>query len=163
NAAMANQISANRELTGLMAERMIALADKYGFPAYRAGAMLLAAWARGAASADLVEQEIEQAAAAGPNVQFLLGVAGDVMLGAGRHDRAEALLDRALVANEEPDVGYYLAEIWRLRGECLLARDRANKGEARQAFATARGVARQQGAVIFERRAEASLIKVAST
>ena len=162
NAAMVHQIGGNRELTAEMAERMIALGDKYGFPSYRAGATLLSAWARGAARAGNadIEREIAQAAAAGPNVQYLLGVAGEVMLAAGRPDRADALLGRALVANEEPDVGFYLAEIWRLRGDCLLALDRANKEEARQAFATARGVARQQGAATFERRADASLVEV---
>ena len=161
NAAMAHQIGGNRDLTGEMAERMIALGDRYGFPSYRAGAMLLLAWARGterAGSTDM-EKEIAQAVAAGPNVQYLLGVAGEVMLAAGRSDRAEALVDRALVANQEPDVGFYLAEIWRLRGDCLLALDRANRDKARQAFATARGIARQQGAVVFERRAEASLVE----
>ena len=63
------------------------------------------------------------------------------MLAAGGHDRAAAMLDRALGANEEPDVRYYLAKIWRLRGECLLAQDRGNKAGARRAFATAREVA----------------------
>jgi class 3 adenylate cyclase/tetratricopeptide (TPR) repeat protein len=156
NAAMAHQIGGDRDRAGRLAERMIALGDKYGFAPYRGGSTLLLAWARGAASADLVEQEIVQAAASGPNVQYLLGIAGEVMLAAGRHDRAQALLDQALVANEEPEVGYYLAEIWRLRGECLLALDRANHNEARRAFMAARDIARQQGALVFERRAEAS-------
>jgi hypothetical protein len=44
-----------------------------------------------------------------------------------------------------------------LRGACLLALDRRNKAEARSAFATAADIAKRQGAVIFERRAEGSL------
>jgi hypothetical protein len=39
----------------------------------------------------------------------------------------------------------------------LLALSRGKKDEARAAFATARDIARRQGATIFERRAEASL------
>ena len=104
---MAHQMAGNGDLTGQTAERTIAIADKYGFPPYRAGAGLLLVWAGDAglaASAELVE-EIAQAAAAGPNVQYLLGIAGELMLAAGRHDRAAAMLDRALGANEEPDVG----------------------------------------------------------
>jgi tetratricopeptide (TPR) repeat protein len=68
-----------------------------------------------------------------------------------------ALLDRAIAAIDEPGVGFYLPEIYRLRGECLLALGRGNMDAARQAFATARDIAMRQGAVIFERRAEASL------
>ena len=68
-----------------------------------------------------------------------------------------ALLDRAIAAIDEPGVGFYLPEIYRLRGECLLALGRGNMDEARQAFAAARDIAIRQGAVIFERRAEASL------
>jgi hypothetical protein len=41
-----------------------------------------------------------------------------------------------------------------------LAVDRDNKDEARHAFKTAQGVARQQGATIFERAALASISKV---
>jgi hypothetical protein len=50
-----------------------------------------------------------------------------------------------------------LPEIYRLRGECLLVLSRDNKDEARASFVTASGIANRQGAVIFERRAEASL------
>jgi class 3 adenylate cyclase/tetratricopeptide (TPR) repeat protein len=162
NAAMVYQIGGDRERTGQMAERAVALADKYGFPPYRGGAVLLLAWARGAERAELLEQEIARAAAAGPNVQYLLGIAGEIMLAAGRSGDAMALLDRALAANQEPEVGYYLAEIWRLRGNCLLARDGASTGEARKALLKAQAIARQQDATIFERRAEAALAALAN-
>jgi tetratricopeptide (TPR) repeat protein len=158
-AAISQQMAGDRELTGQMAERSIALADKYGFVPYRAGGALLLAWAGGAGPAPTAErvEEMAQAAAAGPNVQHFFCIAGELMLAAGRRDGAATLLDRALAANEEPDVGYYLAEIWRLRGDCLLGLDHDS---ARRAFTTAREIARRQGAVIFERRAEASLGKV---
>ena len=78
---------------------------------------------------------------------------------AGRR-MALAHLDRAIAAIDEPGVGLYLPEIYRLRGECLLALDRANKDAARRAFAIARDIARWQGAIIFERRAEASLAEL---
>ncbi|NOJ49053.1 hypothetical protein [Bradyrhizobium archetypum] len=54
-----------------------------------------------------------------------------------------------------------MPEIYRLRGVCLLALDRRNKVEAKSAFATAADIAKRQGAVIFERRAEASLSEFA--
>ena len=81
-------------------------------------------------------------------------------MAAGRAADGLAHLDRALAAIDEPGIGVYLPEIYRLRGECLLALDRDNKVEARQTFATARSIAQRQRAVIFERRAEASLSRV---
>ena len=80
-----------------------------------------------------------------------------MLLAAGRSAEGLALLDRAIAAIDEPSVGFYLPEIYRLRGECLLALGRGNMDEARQSFAAARDIAIRQGAVIFERRAEASL------
>jgi hypothetical protein len=50
-----------------------------------------------------------------------------------------------------------LPEIYRLRGACLLALGRDSKDETRAAFTTALDIAQRQGAVILERRAEASL------
>jgi hypothetical protein len=47
-----------------------------------------------------------------------------------------------------------------LRGACLLALDRDNRNEALAAFTIARDIAESQGAVIFKRRAEASLFEV---
>jgi hypothetical protein len=44
----------------------------------------------------------------------------------------------------------------------LLAVDRDDKNEARSAFATALDIATRQGAVIFQRRAEASLSELSS-
>jgi tetratricopeptide (TPR) repeat protein len=125
---------------------------------------LLLAWVRGGADsgcAELVEQEIAQAGPVSTLFQHFLGVGGEVMMAAGEYERAIALFGRALDAYQEPNVGYYLPEIWRLRGKCLLAVDRANQDEARRAFQSARSIARRQGAVIFERRVEASLAAVA--
>jgi len=86
-----------------------------------------------------------------------------VLLAAGRSADGLAHLDRAVAGIDEPGIGFYLPEIYRLRGECLLALGRDNKDEARSAFATARDIAKQQGAVIFERRAEASLSELANS
>ena len=127
---------------------------------------MLVGWATatGAGVADaarLIDAEIGNATAVGPLPQYYLGLAAEVLLAAGRPADGLAHLDRAIAGIDEPGVGFYLPEIYRLRGECLLALDRDNKDEARPAFATARDIARRQGAVIFERRAEASLAELA--
>ena len=162
DSAMCYQLVTDREATFAAAQRVAALAEKFGLLPYRAGSLLLMAWATAlgsgvAEAAQIIDSEIDKATAAGPLPQYYLGLAGEVLLAAGRSAEGLALLDRAIAAIDEPGVGFYLPEIYRLRGECLLALGRGNVDEARQAFAAARDIAIRQGAVIFERRAEASL------
>ena len=165
NFSISLQIAGDRDGAFAAGSRAAALAQKFGLLPWRAGSLLLTAWASavGAGIADaarLVDAEIASATASGPLPQYFIGLAAEVLLGAGRAADALAHLDRAIAGIDEPGVGFYVPEIYRLRGECLLALGRGNKDEARQAFATARDSARRQGAVIFERRAEASLAAV---
>jgi class 3 adenylate cyclase/tetratricopeptide (TPR) repeat protein len=164
NTASMHQLGGDREQAEETAERMIALAEKYGFQSYLTGARLIRAWTDAdAGSADaiaFVERSIEQTVAVGPTAQQYLGIAGEVMMSGGRHRDALAFLDRGIDANEERDVGFYVAEIHRLRGLCLLALDRANKDEARASFTTAKDIAERQGAALFARRAEAALAEL---
>jgi class 3 adenylate cyclase/predicted ATPase len=165
NIAIGHQLAGDRDAVYAAASRAAALAQKFGLTHWRANSLLLTAWATavGAGIADaarLVDGEIASATASGPLPQYFIGLAAEVLLGAGRAADALAHLDRAIAGIDEPGVGFYVPEIHRLRGECLLALGHGNKDEARGAFATARDSARQQGAVIFERRAEASLAEV---
>jgi class 3 adenylate cyclase/tetratricopeptide (TPR) repeat protein/energy-coupling factor transporter ATP-binding protein EcfA2 len=164
NIAMGHQIARDREATAHCAQRALTLAEKFGLQAWRASSLLLLAWA-GTGTADaarLVDTEIDSATRVGPVPQVYLGLAGEVLLAAGRPGDGLAHLDRAIGAIDEPGVGLYLPEIYRLRGECLLALNRNNKEEARKAFTMASDIARQQGAIVFQRRAEASLAELAA-
>ncbi|WGD53200.1 adenylate/guanylate cyclase domain-containing protein [Bradyrhizobium sp. CB1650] len=159
---MGHQLGGDREAAYAAAHRAAALADKFGLPPWRASSLILVGWAtaNGAAAADavrLIDTEIANATAAGPLPQYYLGLAAEVLLAAGRSADALGHLDRAIAGIDEAGIGIYLPEIYRLRGACLLALDRGNKAEARSAFATAADIAKRQGAVIFERRAQASL------
>lgn len=166
NTGIGHQLGGDREATYRAAHRAAALADKFGLPPWRASSLILVGWATaaGAGVADavhLIDAEIANATAVGPLPQYYLGLAAEVLLAAGRPADALGHLDRAIAGIDEAGIGIYLPEIYRLRGECLLARDRRNKAEARSAFATAADIARRQGAVIFERRAQASLSEFA--
>ena len=126
---------------------------------------MLSAWANATGSgaaeaARLIDAEIDQATAVGPFPRYYLGLAGEILLAAGRPDDGLAQLGRAIATIDEPGVGFYLPEIYRLRGECLLALSRRNKAKARQAFVIARDVARLQGATLFERRAKTRLVEM---
>jgi tetratricopeptide (TPR) repeat protein len=162
--AFAYQGNMERALSAIeaaMASLQAATPNKGG---HRERAMrLIVAWATAmggavAEAARLIDAEIEQATSAGAAVIYNLGLAAEVLLAANRPGDCIALLDRVLTAIEEPGVGFYLSEVYRVRGECLLAVDRKNKEEARQAFAVARDIANRQGALILARRAEASLL-----
>jgi class 3 adenylate cyclase/tetratricopeptide (TPR) repeat protein len=165
NIAIGHQLAGDRDAVYAAASRAVALAQKFGLTQWRANSLLQTAWANaaGAGIADaarLVDAEIASATASGPLPQYFIGLAAEVLLGAGRAADALAHLDRAIAGIDEPGVGFYVPEIYRLRGECLLALDRNNKNEARQAFVTARDIANRQGAVIFAHRAQACLAEL---
>jgi predicted ATPase/class 3 adenylate cyclase len=165
NTGMGHQLGADRDATFAAAHRAAGLAEKFGLLPWRAGSLVLGAWATaiGSGVADsvrLIDAEIDNATRAGPLPQYYLGLAAEVLLAAGRPADGLAHLDRALAGIEEPGIGFYLPEIYRLRGASLLALDRGNLDEARSAFATALDIAKRQGAVIFERRAAASLSEI---
>jgi tetratricopeptide (TPR) repeat protein len=159
---MGHQLGGDREAAYTAAHRAVALADKFNLPPWRASSLILVGWATANGAADtnavrLIDAEIANATAVGPLPQYYLGLAAEVLLAAGRPADALGHIDRAIAGVDEASVGIYLPEIYRLRGACLLALDRRNKGEAQSAFATAADIARHQGAVIFGRRAETSL------
>jgi class 3 adenylate cyclase/tetratricopeptide (TPR) repeat protein len=165
--AMGHQLGGDREAAYKAAHRAAGLADKFNLPPWRASSLILVGWATatGAAETDavrLIDAQIANATAVGPLPQYYLGLAAEVLLAAGRPADALGHLDRAIAGIDEAGVGIYLPEIYRLRGACLLALDRRNEAEARSAFATAADIARRQGAVIFERRTEASLSELAT-
>jgi class 3 adenylate cyclase/tetratricopeptide (TPR) repeat protein len=162
NCGIAYQLVADREATSIVVQRGLALTERFGLMQWRAGNRILAAWVDaigdGAAAASRVmDAEIANAAAVGPLPQYYRGLAAEIFLATGRPADGLAQLDRALAGIDEPGVGFFLPEIHRLRGACLLALDRNNKDEAHRAFATAVDIAKRQGAVIFERRAAVSL------
>jgi tetratricopeptide (TPR) repeat protein len=162
NGGIGHQLGGDRDATFTAAHRALGLAEKFGLTPWRASSAVLTSWATaiGSGVADAVgriEAEIGNATAVGPLPQYYLGLAAEVLLSAGRAADGLAHLERAIAGIDEPGVGFYLPEIYRLRGACLLALSRNNKDAARLAFATALDIARRQGAVIFERRALASV------
>lgn len=166
NIGIGHQLGGDREATYKAAHRAAALAEKFNLPPWRASSVILVGWATAAGGgiADavrLIDAEIANATAVGPLPQYYLGLAAEVLLAAGRPADALGHLDRAIAGIDEAGIGIYLPEIYRLRGACLLTIDRHNKAEARSTFAIAVDIARRQGAVIFERRAQASLSKFA--
>jgi predicted ATPase/class 3 adenylate cyclase len=168
NSGIGHQLAADRDAAYAAADRAAELAEKFGLMPWRAGSLVLAAWATAIGSgvteaARTIDAEIGKATAVGPLPQYYLGLAAEVLLAAGRPADGLAHLDRAIAGIDEPGVGFYLPEIYRLRGECLLALGRDNKDEARSAFATALDIARRQGAIVLQRRAEATISELSNS
>jgi len=165
NCGIGHQLGADRDATLATARRAVGLAEKFGLLPWHASSLVLISWATAIGSgiadaARLIDAELGNATAIGPLPQYYLGLAAEVLLAAGRPADGLAHLDRAIAGIDEPGIGFYLPEIYRLRGACLLALDRDNKREALEAFTTARDIAERQGAVIFKRSAETSLSEV---
>ena len=134
--ASAISLAADREATFDAAHRAVALAEKFGLLPWRASSLVLVGWATatGSGVADavrLIDAEIADATAVGPLPQYYLGVAAEVLLAAGRPADGLAHLDRAIALIDQPGIGFYLPEIYRLRGAVLAgARPRQQAGGA---------------------------------
>ena len=78
----------------------------------------------------------------------------------GRYDEALVTIEEALAVIEETGERFYEAEVYRIKGELLLAKGPSNVAPAEQAFRTAIEVARRQKAKSWELRAATNLARV---
>jgi DNA-binding SARP family transcriptional activator len=88
----------------------------------------------------------------------------ETYLASGEHGQALETIEQAIVQAEQTGTRIYEAELWRLRGECLLQNKAAATGnafqEAEGCFQHAIAVARQQGARLWELRATISMVRL---
>lgn len=84
---------------------------------------------------------------------FQHALMAEIELRAGLTDDALATADRGLAEVEETGERFYEAELYRLRGEVLVASGAGREPEAERCFVRAVDVARSQGAVLLEQRA----------
>ena len=80
----------------------------------------------------------------------------------GRARDALDIIDKTLARAEMSEVGLYLPELWRLKGELTLAASAASQAEALDALERAAATAARQGARLFELRAVTSLARIAA-
>jgi predicted ATPase len=100
--------------------------------------------------------------AAGANVRrsYYLALLADVSRRAGRHGAAQSAIAEALAFAEESGERWWEADLYRLKGELLLALSTDNRTEAAACFHRALEIARQQSAKAFELRAATSLARL---
>ena len=160
NASMCHQLGGEHEAAFTAAQRAAELAEKFALLPWRASSLVLRGWAtavgRGVAEATrVIDAEIDKATAAGPVPQYYLGLATEVLLATGRAADGLAHLDRAIATVDEPGVvAAAVNASWRSAATIRRRRGRPSWRPARSPG---------KGAVIFARRAEASLAAVANS
>lgn len=146
------------------AERLIKVSARYELPATHAvGSFMLAA-------ADGLEEEfvsavkrmepLLEAALAYGFFGLLPGVImADTLAGCNRNEEALALVTRLLEASRTPEVGVFVPELWRLRGELAMKQSAANLRQGQKYLQTSLNMAVQQNAPIYRLRAGISLAR----
>jgi predicted ATPase len=90
----------------------------------------------------------------------LLALLAEAYRNTGRSKEALAALSEALALAEKSGERHYQAELYRLKGEALLASPTENQAEAEACFRQAIAIARQQSAKSWELRAVMSLSRL---
>ncbi len=150
------------------ARAAIEFATEQGFPTWRAHGQIIAGWAE--AELGQTDSGIAQIEEALRHYQatdaklweplFLLLHARALTL-AGKTAEALGLITTALQIASTMGTYWFEAELHRVKGELLLALDKANAGEAQTCFERALAVAHKQGAKALELRACISMVRLA--
>lgn len=164
SAAMVHQFRREPRGTREQAEAVIALAHEHGLPEVLAWATFWRGWALAELGerAEGIGQMREGMALYGAHEAIRphqLALLGEALAKHGEADQGLAALAEALAAAR---IGgrYYLAELYRLRGELLLLADPSKHDEVEACFGQAVEIARRQSAKSLELRAVASLSRL---
>jgi tetratricopeptide (TPR) repeat protein len=153
--------------TRMVAERadeMLSIATEYGMAFNLNAAIFFRGWAMAAAGRgddgiSEMRRSISDPMLGGFNLVMFVALAETC----GKNERAEEGLDlvaAALATAERTGHRMAEAELYRVKGELLVLKDRRNMAEAERCLRTAIEVARRQGARLFELRATVSLARL---
>ena len=164
NAMTTYQIIGDRPAVLRCTSLAIEIADRFNLPPQRSVGVFMTGWARahGEGLADglgAMEAEFARTAGIGPLPQYYACLLGSARLASGHAAGTLELLKPILDSVDEPGVGFYLPEVYRLRGECLLRLDPPRLDEAVDAFEAAIAAAKHQHALAFQLRAALSLAR----
>jgi class 3 adenylate cyclase/tetratricopeptide (TPR) repeat protein len=167
NAMMAHQVIGDHEAVLRLAQQMIEIAERLKLAPPRSVAVFMSGWATAsgdelARGHEQMEAEFQRVSSLGPLPQYYAALLADVRLRAGKTNLARELLDASLPTIKEPGVGFYVPELHRLRGECLLRCAPGDRDEALDELERALNFASSQHARVLELRAAISLANAAS-
>jgi predicted ATPase/tRNA A-37 threonylcarbamoyl transferase component Bud32 len=170
-AAMVQQLCGNSSQTLECAQRAIAIAGEHGLSFWMAGATVLCGWAMAAEGSQAeglakLRQGLDDWRATGSVTYetYYLGLLAEVLAGGQQFDEALEVLEEALALVERSGERFYEPELYRLRGEVLLARggksERGTVRLAQDSFRRSLEIARQQSARSLELRAAMSVTEL---
>ncbi len=91
---------------------------------------------------------------------YFHAVMAEVYMGVGRPRDGLAIIDAFLSGAANSQLGLFLPDLWRLKGDLMLAVSADTRAEARVALEHAIAIAERQGARLLQLRATASLARV---
>ena len=144
--------------------QLFEVGEKFDLPPQRAVSAFMSGWAKlreGELGVGLqaMESEFTRVTRMGSLPQLYAGLLAAARLLAGEPAHALEPIDAILPTFTEPGVGFYLPELYRLRGECLLRLEPSRLDEAVRDFQSAIAVAKRQNALLFRLRAAISLAR----
>ena len=147
------------------AEELIRVSARYDFPATRAVGSFMQGAARvlqGDVAPALKQMEPSFEATFSYGFFGMLPgiIMADAFASANRNQEALALITRLLDESSTPEVGVFISELWRIRGELVLRQSASNSRQAEHYFGTALRIAGQQGASIYRVRAAIPLARL---
>jgi class 3 adenylate cyclase/tetratricopeptide (TPR) repeat protein len=164
-ACFAMHIVRDSDGCGEFAEELIQVSARYDFPATRAvGSFMLGAARVLQGDVAPALKQMEPSFEATFSYGFFGMLPGvimtDALASAKRDQEALALITRLLDESSTPEVGVFISELWRIRGELVLRQSASNSREAERYFGTALRIAGQQGAPVFRLRAGIPLARL---
>ncbi|MGH8058404.1 MAG: hypothetical protein ACREOH_14395, partial [Candidatus Entotheonellia bacterium] len=169
NAGIVHQLRGEGQLCQDRAEAVMALSREQEFLFRLATATILRGWAvakRGGGQEGIAQmrQGLTMLRRTGAELTppYFLALLAEVYRAAEQAEVGLSMLGEALTAASSHGERYYEAELYRLKGECLLAQEgnRQQVEEAETCFQQALDLARQQGAKSLELRAAMSLSRL---
>jgi hypothetical protein len=164
-ASVALQLAGDIDGSGDIAQRGIQVAQKYDLPLQRALGQFMLGLARtqhDGIAAGLAMMEVNhEAAVRRSHLGVYLDVAlVDALARAGRGKEALARVTQILDTLVSPEIGVHVSELWRMRGELALAESGANAALAERCLRTAVRIVSDQGAPVYQARAESALARL---
>jgi predicted ATPase len=167
SAAVLHQFRRERQAVQEAAEAFMALATEQGNAQQLARGMILRGWAllaQGQGTEGMVQmrQGLTALQATGGDVRrpLFLALLAEAYGGIGQIEEGLNVLAEALAAAEKTGGRFYEAELYRLKGELLVARAAELNAEAEACFQQALDIARRQQAKSLELRAAMSLSRL---
>jgi predicted ATPase len=165
--AVLHQFRREREAVQQMAEALMALSTEQGFAEQLARGTILRGWAlfaQGQGTEGMVQmrQGLTALQATGGDVRrpLFLALLAEAYGGIGQIEEGLNVLAEALAAAEKTGGRFYEAELYRLKGELLVARAAEPNAEAEACLQQALDIARRQQAKSLELRAAMSLSRL---